>query len=176
MKIAKTAVAALSVIGVSLLLAGAGCLGGGTSAAQDAPLQGTWSTTNEEFGAGVTMGMTFNNGAWEFATSFEPSQELIDSLADVEPAEGEEAIPEIKAESMTFKANYAVDSVENNVFQLTLTGFTADASSPELLEDFDATQVETEMGKLEVSTATEGEIVVKPQGGTEADEITLKKQ
>lgn len=175
MKIAKTAIAALSVLGVSLVLAGAGCMGGGSSTAQDAPLQGTWSTTEEEFGAGVTMAMTFTDGAWQFATSFEPSQELIDSLAALEPVEGEET-PEITAESMTFNANYAVDSVENNVYQLTLTNFTADASSPELLEEFDAAEVESEMGKLEVNAATDGEITVKPQGGSEADELTLKKQ
>lgn len=175
MKIAKTAIAALSVLGVTLILAGAGCVGGGTTTAKDAALQGTWSTTEEQFGAGVTMAMTFTNGAWEFNTSFEPSQELIDSLAELNTNAGEET-PELTAESMTFKANYTVDSVENNVHKLTLTGFTADASNPELLEDFDAAEIETEMGKLNVDTTTAGEVTVTPEGGSANDALVLKKQ
>lgn len=190
MTVAKIATLSLAVFGMTVL---SGCLST-TEEAADAALQGTWSTSEEEYGATVAMTMVFDNGSWEFKTSFEPSQELIDSLdamkeetdtatsdeADVDSDETTtdttEEVPELKAEALTITANYTVDSVENNVYQLSLTNFGADATDEALLQDFDTAQMETEMGKMTVDVSVENEMTVTPEGGSASDALTLTKE
>ncbi len=170
----KTLSLSAVLVGVAVLT---GCVSGNT--AQDAEIQGTWSNVEEQFGATVTMAMSFESGKYSFETSFEPGEELtaaLEELGDEAVAEDGEEVPELTTETLTVTADYTVESVTDNVYVLALTNFATEASDKELTEGFSAEEMEKELGKLEVTLTSETEINVKPEGGSDTDVLTLTKE
>ncbi len=211
MRLFKLFSLSLALVGVVTL---AGCTMGVQS--EDAPLQGTWSVTQQELGVDVKVAMTFDDGTYNFTTSFEVPEEFMTpetteetttedageettaeigvevssddtttkeeaETADVvteETTETEEDLTTAEAieESVTIKADYTVDSVEESVFHLTLTNFSLESSDDDLLADLTTESLEAEMGKMYVDVSTEGEMVIRPEQQDDEEAITLYKE